>query len=79
MERLTDTEHRVLQYIGTFHAWRGYAPTYREIGAALGIPSTQTVWKTVKALVGKGRLRQQGRRMAPVPPTEFGGREEQDA
>ena len=36
---------------------RGYAPTVREIGTALGIKSTSTVHKDIESLVSQGYLR----------------------
>jgi len=44
---------------------QGVVPTYREIGAALGIGSTNGVSDHIKALVRKGYLERRGGRGAP--------------
>lgn len=56
MEELAPRQRAILDYIATVMDQRGIAPTYREIGDALGIRSTNGVSDHVKALVKKGYL-----------------------
>lgn len=53
-EPLTKRQQQVYDVIRSFIASHGYSPTYREIGAALGITSTNGVLCNVKRLVAKG-------------------------
>jgi len=56
MQKLTDRQRAVLQYISdSIHA-RGYPPTLREIGNHLGIKSTNGVNDHLRALERKGYL-----------------------
>lgn len=53
---MTKTEERrrkVFQYIADYLDENGYPPSYREIGSAVGIPSTSTVSADVHALIEK--------------------------
>src|SRR3954471_6372326 len=56
MQGLTDRQQQVLQYIRTSIADRGYPPTLREIGAHMGIRSTNGVNDHLRALERKGYL-----------------------
>lgn len=56
MEQLPPRQRDVLDFITSAIAQRGIPPTYREIGDALGISSTNGVADHVKALVRKGYL-----------------------
>lgn len=56
VEELAPRQREILEYIATVMDQRGIAPTYREIGDALGIRSTNGVSDHVKALVKKGYL-----------------------
>jgi len=53
---LSPRQQHILQVIKDFAA-RGYAPRYEEIGAAVGIRSTNGVRHQLKALTIKGYLR----------------------
>jgi repressor LexA len=53
---LSARQQHILQVIKDFSA-RGYAPRYEEIGAAVGIRSTNGVRHQLKALTIKGYLR----------------------
>ena len=53
---LSPRQRDVLDFIRSTHSQRGFPPTYREIGDALGIASTNGVDDHVKALVRKGFL-----------------------
>src|SRR3569832_124648 len=56
MQGLTDRQQQVLHYIRqSIHA-RGYPPTLREIGAHMGIRSTNGVNDHLRALERKGYL-----------------------
>lgn len=53
---LTVRQSTVLQAVEDFILTRGYAPTIRELGAALGIPSPSAVFKHLRSLERKGYL-----------------------
>jgi repressor LexA len=55
-ETLDDAHQRILAVIREARA-EGYVPSYREIGAAVGISSTATVHRHLKALEALGLLR----------------------
>jgi repressor LexA len=57
VEGLTDRQRQTLQFIGETVADRGYPPSVREIGAALGLASSSTVHSHIRALERKGYLR----------------------
>ena len=57
MDDISPRQADVLEYIRRAVEERGFPPTYREIGDALGISSTNGVADHVKALVKKGYLR----------------------
>lgn len=56
MEDLAPRQREILEYIAASVDQKGIAPTYREIGDALGIRSTNGVSDHVKALIRKGYL-----------------------
>lgn len=56
MEDLSPRQRAMLDFIVATIDQRGVAPTYREIGSALGIGSTNGVSDHIKALVKKGYL-----------------------
>lgn len=60
MDDLSPRQTDVLDLIRSTIEERGFPPTYREIGDALGISSTNGVADHVKALVKKGYLRKVG-------------------
>lgn len=57
---MTTVEHDALEAVYRFVAGymqeNGYAPTFREIGAAVGMPSTATVSKALDSLREQGRV-----------------------
>ncbi len=54
MPRTTDKAERILEYVNQFLQENGYAPSVREIGAAVGLKSTASVSYHLKALQEKG-------------------------
>ena len=56
MPRTTDKAERILEYVNQFVQDNGYAPSVREIGAAVGLKSTATVSYHIQALQEKGLL-----------------------
>ena len=56
-EDLTPRQKEVLQYIQSFFRQKGYPPSVREIGRAVGLRSTSTVHGHIKQLESKGYLR----------------------
>jgi repressor LexA len=56
MQKLTDRQRAVLEFISTSIMDRGYPPTLREIGNHLGIRSTNGVNDHLRALERKGYL-----------------------
>lgn len=60
MEDLAPRQREILEYIAAIVDQKGVAPTYREIGDALNIKSTNGVSDHVKALIRKGYLQRPG-------------------
>jgi repressor LexA len=56
MARTSDKADRILEYVNTFVQENGYAPSVREIGAAVGLRSTASVSYHIQALQDKGLL-----------------------
>ena len=56
MARTSDKAERILEYVNTFVQENGYAPSVREIGAAVGLRSTASVSYHIQALQDKGLL-----------------------
>jgi repressor LexA len=54
---LTDRQRQVLDFIDAEVRWRGYPPSVREIGEAVGLSSPSTVHAHLAALQDKGYLR----------------------
>lgn len=80
MQGLTDRQHQVLDYIKSSIDDRGYPPTLREIGAHMGIRSTNGVNDHLRALERKGYLTREdmkSRALRPrldlLPKTDFAG------
>lgn len=67
---LTQRQEQVLAFIRECLANWGYPPTLREIGAHLGIASTNGVADHIKALRRKGYLRQQDAKSRTWIPTD---------
>lgn len=59
MPNLTDRQLDVVQAIRRLTALHGYPPTLRELGADLGIASTNGVNDHLKALENKGAIRRE--------------------
>ncbi|MED5373201.1 MAG: transcriptional repressor LexA [Myxococcota bacterium] len=60
MEDLSPRQQEIMEYVSACFDQRGIAPSYREIGDALGIRSTNGVADHVKALIRKGYLERVG-------------------
>lgn len=60
---LTDRQRQVLDYLVSEIKKKGYAPSVREIGLALGMRSPSTVHQHLIALEQKGCIRRHGERM----------------
>ena len=56
MPRTSDKAQRILEYVNEFVQENGYAPSVREIGAAVGLRSTASVSYHIQALQEKGLL-----------------------
>ena len=56
MPRTSDKADRILEYVNQFVQEHGYAPSVREIGAAVGLRSTASVSYHIQALQDKGLL-----------------------
>jgi repressor LexA len=76
MEPLTSRQERVLKCVTDLQGRHGRMPTYREIGAALRIASTQGVRRHLEALESKGYLSMsrsaRGLRLAPEVEASLG-------
>ena len=57
VEGLTDRQRETLEYIATTVAERGYPPSVREIGEAMGLASSSTVHSHMQALQRKGFIK----------------------
>ncbi|MEW6275791.1 MAG: transcriptional repressor LexA [Bacillota bacterium] len=57
MSELTEREQQILEYIQKAIAEKGYPPSVREIGKAVGLSSTSTVHAYLNRLEKKGCLR----------------------
>ena len=55
-ERATKKQQELMEFIGGFIAQHNYAPSYREVMAALNYKSVSTVAVHVDALITKGYL-----------------------
>ena len=56
MPRSSDKAEKILEYVNRFVQENGYAPSVREIGAAVGLRSTASVSYHINALQEKGML-----------------------
>ena len=57
MEKLTNRQKDVLDYVKSYIANHGYPPAVREIGAALGLSSPATTQSHITALENKGYIK----------------------
>jgi repressor LexA len=69
MQGLTQRQQMVLDYIRQSIADRGYPPTLREIGARMGIRSTNGVNDHLRALERKGYLTREDMKSRALRPT----------
>lgn len=60
MSRTSDKADLILDFVNTFIYENGYAPSVREIGAAVGLRSTASVSYHLQALQDKGLLQSAG-------------------
>lgn len=75
MPRTSDKAERILEYVNQFVQENGYAPSVREIGAAVGLRSTASVSYHIQALQNKGLLLspgEKGRKRSIVTGTRPG-------
>ena len=56
MKDLTPRQRQILEFVDEEARHRGYPPSVREIGKAVGLTSTSTVHAHLSALVAKGYL-----------------------
>jgi len=70
MNKLTDRQRKVLEYICESIRERGYPPTLREIGLHLGIRSTNGVNDHLRALERKGYITREDMKSRTLRPTE---------
>src|SRR5689334_8248198 len=72
MQGLTDRQQQVLHYIRQSITERGYPPTLREIGAHMGIKSTNGVNDHLRALERKGFLTREDMKSRTLRPVGMG-------
>ena len=60
MPRTSDKAEQILDYVNQFVYQNGYAPSVREIGAAVGLRSTASVSYHLRQLQEKGMLQEPG-------------------
>jgi repressor LexA len=77
---LTPRQRRILRFIHDWVQERGYSPSMREIGRAVGLTSTSSVEHQLSALESKGHLRREAGcprtvevRLPGVPPVPANG------
>jgi len=73
MQGLTQRQQMVLDFIRQSITDRGYPPTLREIGARMGIRSTNGVNDHLRALERKGYLTREDMKSRALRPTALGG------
>src|SRR5215468_6067683 len=73
MVGLTQRQQMVLDFIRESIATRGYPPTLREIGAKMGIRSTNGVNDHLRALERKGYLTREDMKSRALKPTALPG------
>ena len=56
MPRTSNKQEEILEYVTRFITENGYAPSVREIGAAVGLRSTASVSYHLTQLQEKGRI-----------------------
>ncbi len=78
MQGLTDRQAQVLSYIRSSIQDRGYPPTLREIGAHMGIRSTNGVNDHLRALERKGYLTREDMKSRALRPLDMPGTEAND-
>ncbi len=61
MDDLTPRQAELLELLRSYHDHHGVVPSYREIGSAMGIGSTNAVSDHIKALVKKGYVERVGK------------------
>src|SRR4029077_14943031 len=71
MQGLTDRQNQVLVYIRQSIHDRGYPPTLREIGAHMGIRSTNGVNDHLRALERKGYLTREDMKSRALRPRDL--------
>src|SRR5208282_5677279 len=72
MQGLTQRQQMVLDFIRQSIHDRGYPPTLREIGARMGIRSTNGVNDHLRALERKGYLTREDMKSRALRPTSLG-------
>jgi repressor LexA len=70
VQPLTDRQDAILQFIRASIRERGYPPTFREIGAKMGIKSTNGVSDHLRALERKGYLRREDMKSRALRPVD---------
>ncbi|WP_437573024.1 transcriptional repressor LexA [Sorangium sp. So ce887] len=73
MQGLTERQQQVLHYIRQSITERGYPPTLREIGAHMGIRSTNGVNDHLRALERKGYLTREDMKSRALRPRDLDG------
>jgi repressor LexA len=73
VQKLTERQEMVLQYIQSSITERGYPPTLREIGNFMGIRSTNGVNDHLRALERKGYLTREDMKSRALRPTMLNG------
>ncbi|WP_437751295.1 transcriptional repressor LexA [Sorangium sp. So ce1389] len=73
MQGLTERQQQVLHYIRQSISERGYPPTLREIGAHMGIRSTNGVNDHLRALERKGYLTREDMKSRALRPRDLDG------
>jgi repressor LexA len=70
MQDLTERQRAIIDFIVSTHRDRGYPPTVREIGDAVGLSSPSSVHAQVRTLVERGLIRKDPDRPRAIVVTE---------
>jgi repressor LexA len=58
-KQLTPRQREVFKFIKKYAAKHGYAPTYEDIGKAVGLSSSATIYNHIRSLEKRGYIRRQ--------------------
>jgi repressor LexA len=75
---LTDRQRQILEFIKAEVRQKGFPPTVRDIGAAVGLSSSSTVHSHLAALEAKGLIRRDPSKPRALEVTDHSGEDERE-